>query len=470
MTRASRHIHAHRHRSRGNNIDFTPGASGERSATAVALGGFGILEACRASFQALMDCVIVTAATSPAEALSFRRDIRVIGVIGVAHGMSHFFQLVLPPLFPLLRAEFGVSYATLGALVSAFYVASALCQFGAGFAVDRFGARPVLLGGLGLLAGGTLLAGSVPGISWLFPLAAIMGIGNGVFHPADFAVLNANVAPRRLGHAYSSHGIGGSLGYALAPIVSYGLGDILGWRTALLVMGAAGLFALALLATQSSVLRSRAHGASPPHHTLANSIELFRQKPILLCFAYFCVLTVATIGIQTFVGTSLNAAYDIPLAIATSAVTAYLLGSTTGILAGGFLAARTTRHDRVAATGLAMGAALVMLIAASPAIAQWAIPILALTGFAIGSTGPSRDMIVRGATPPGASGRVYGFVYSGLDLGATLAPVAMGALIDHGSPRIVFAAVSVFLFLAIGTVMQVRRTSRLGASSAQAAD
>jgi FSR family fosmidomycin resistance protein-like MFS transporter len=430
---------------------------------------FGILKVCHASFQALSDSVIVTAATSPAEA-SLRRDVRVIGVIGVAHGMSHFFQLVLPPLFPLLRAEFDVSYATLGALVSTFYVASALCQFGAGFAVDRFGARPVLLGGLGLLAGGTLLAGSVPGIFWLFPLAAIMGLGNGVFHPADFAVLNANVAPRRLGHAYSSHGIGGSLGYAVAPIVSYGLGDILGWRTALLVMGAAGLVALALLATQSSVLRSRAHGASPPQHTLANSVELFRQKPILLCFAYFCVLTVATIGIQTFVGTSLNAAYDIPLAIATSAVTAYLLGSTTGILAGGFLAARTTRHDRVAATGLAMGAALVMLIAASPAVAQWAIAILALTGFAIGSTGPSRAMIVRGATPPGASGRVYGFVYSGLDLGATLAPVAMGALIDHGSPRIVFVAVSVFLFLAIGTVMQVRRTSRLGAASVHAAD
>lgn len=409
-------------------------------------------------------------ASSPADLLSFRRDARVIGVVGVAHGLSHFFQLVLPPLFPLLRAEFGVSYATLGALVSTFYVASGLCQFGAGFAVDRFGAKPVLLGGVALLAGGTLLAGTVPEIAWLFPLAALMGIGNGVFHPADFAVLNANVAPRRLGHAYSSHGIGGSLGYALAPIVSYGLGGVLGWRTALLLLGALGLVALALLATQGSVLRSRAHGTSPPKHTMAGSIELFRQKPILLCFAYFCVLTVATIGIQTFVGTSLNAAYDIPLAIAASAITAYLLGSTTGILAGGFLAARTTRHDRVAAAGLAVGASLMLLIASSPALALWAVPLLAMTGVAIGSTGPSRDMIVRGATPPGASGRVYGFVYSGLDLGATLGPVAMGTLLDHGSPRIVFGAVSLFLFLAIGTVIQVRRTVRLGAASAQAAD
>jgi FSR family fosmidomycin resistance protein-like MFS transporter len=424
----------------------------------------------RRKFQTLSDATAVTAASTPTDTPSFRRDVRVIGVVGIAHGMSHFFQLVLPPLFPLLRIEFGVSYATLGALVSTFYVASGLCQFGAGFAVDRFGARPVLLGGLGLLAGGTLLAGSVPGIAWLFPIAALMGIGNGVFHPADFAVLNANVDPRRLGHAYSSHGIGGSLGYALAPIVSYGLGGVFGWRTALLAIGAAGLVALALLATQASVLQSRAHGTHPPKHTLAGSIELFRQKPILLCFAYFCVLTVATIGIQTFVGTSLNAAYDIPLAIATSAITAYLLGSTTGILVGGFLAARTTRHDRVAASGLAVAASLMLLIALSPAIAHWAIPMLALTGFAVGSTGPSRDMIVRGATPPGASGRVYGFVYSGLDLGATLGPVTMGALLDHGSPRIVFAAVSIFLFMAIATVIQVRRTVRLGAPSVHAAD
>jgi MFS transporter, FSR family, fosmidomycin resistance protein len=416
------------------------------------------------------DSAALTAATSSADSQSLRRDVRVIGVVGVAHGMSHFFQLVLPPLFPLLRAEFDVSYATLGALVSTFYVASGLCQFGAGFAVDRFGARPVLFGGLGLLAGGTLLAGTVPGIAWLFPLAALMGIGNGVFHPADFAVLNANVHPRRLGHAYSSHGIGGSLGYALAPIASYGLAGVFGWRTALLVLGAAGLVALALLATQRSVLQSRAHGTSPPKHTLAGSIELFTQKPILLCFAYFCVLTLATIGIQTFVGTSLNAAYDIPLAVATSAITAYLLGNATGVFGGGFLAARTTRHDRVAATGLAVGASLMLLIAVSPTIAQWAIPMLALTGVAIGSTGPSRDMIVRGATPPGASGRVYGFVYSGLDLGATLGPVAMGSLLDHGSPRVVFAAISVCLFMAIGTVIQVRRSVRLGAISAHAAD
>jgi MFS transporter, FSR family, fosmidomycin resistance protein len=403
-------------------------------------------------------------------ATSFRKDARVIGVVGIAHALSHFFQLVLPPLFPFLRAEFGVSFATLGALVSVFYVASGVCQFGAGFAVDRLGARPVLLAGLSLLAGGALLAGLVPGFFWLFPLVALMGLGNGVFHPADFAILNANVAPRRLGHAYSTHGIGGSLGYALAPVASFGLASAFGWRTSLLILGAIGLVAMALLSTQRTALASRAHDATAPRHTLANSIELFRQPAILLCFAYFCAVTVAGIGIQTFIGTSLHAAYDVPLAVATSALTAYLLFAAAGILFGGFLATHTKRHDRVAATGLATGAAFMLLLALVPAIAQWSIVLLAATGFVLGATGPSRDMIVRNTTPPGASGRVYGFVYSGLDLGATLAPVSIGILLDHDAPRAVFVAIAIALLLAVSTVVQVRRRPRAAVSGAHAAD
>jgi FSR family fosmidomycin resistance protein-like MFS transporter len=388
---------------------------------------------------------------------TFRRDAKVIGLVGSAHCLSHFFQLVLPPLFPLLKAEFGVSYATLGALVSVFYVASGLCQFGAGFAVDRFGARPMLFAGIGLIASAALVAGLVPDVVWLFPLAFVMGVGNGVFHPADFAVLNASVAPRRLGHAYSTHGIGGSLGYAIAPVVSYGLGSAVGWRDALVIQGALGLIALAVLATQGSSLKSRIHDPAAPRRTLADSVALFRQKAILLCFGYFAVLTLATIGIQTFAGTALNAAYGVPLVVATSALTAYLLGSTAGILTGGFLAAHTVHHDRVAASGLAAGGALMLFVGAFPGAAALVLPIFALTGFVLGATGPSRDMIVRSATPPGAAGRVYGFVYSGLDLGATIAPVAVGSLLDHHEPRAVFVAVALCLFVAIGTVLQVRR-------------
>jgi MFS family permease len=405
-----------------------------------------------------------------APAAPFRQDAKVIGLIGSAHCLSHFFQLALPPLFPLLKAEFGVSYATLGALVSVFYVASGVCQFGAGFAVDRYGARPVLLGGMGLLAGGALVASFVPGPQWLFPVVLVMGIGNGVFHPADFAVLNANVALKRLGHAYSTHGIGGSLGYAIAPVVSFGLGSALGWRQALLIMSLIGLAALAILSTQRRALVSRSHETSAIRHTLADSLGLFRQRAIVLCFTYFAVLTLATIGLQTFAGTALNAAYGVPLAVATSALTAYLLGGTAGILTGGFLAARTSRHDRVAAAGLAAGGALMLAVGAWPALAELVVPLFGITGFVLGATGPSRDMIVRAATPTGAAGRVYGFVYSGLDLGATISPVVVGSLLDHGSPRTMFVAVAACMFVAIGTVLQVRRASPRRAVAAPAAE
>jgi len=204
---------------------------------------------------------------------SFRRDVRVIGLIGVAHAFSHFFQLALPPLFPLLRVEFDVSWALLGLLVGVFYGASGITQFVAGFAVDRFGARPVLLGGLGLLAGGTMVAALAPGAYWLFPIVALMGVGNGVFHPCDFAILNANVAPQRLGYAYSTHGVGGNIGFALAPIVSYALAAAFNWRIALACMGIAGLIALGVLASQRTYLTS--HPAHDAHtHTLGGSMAI----------------------------------------------------------------------------------------------------------------------------------------------------------------------------------------------------
>ena len=387
---------------------------------------------------------------------TFRSDARVIGLVGFAHSLSHFFQLALPPLFPLIRAEFDVSWSLLGSLVGVFYVASGFAQFSSGFAVDRFGARPVLFGGLALLGGGALAAGVVPGVGWLFPVVAIMGVGNGVFHPVDFAILNANVAPRRLGHAYSAHGIGGNLGYAAAPIAMFGLASIIGWRGALLAAGVMGLVGLGILMTQRARLTchvGRGRAASP-----AKAITLFRQPAILACFAYFAVATTAATGLQTFSPAALNAAFDVPLALATSAVTALLLGGAAGIVAGGFLAARTTRHDRVAAIGLAVAAALLVVITFAGSSVAWVLPLFAAAGFASGATGPSRDMIVRTATPSGATGRVYGFVYSGLDLGAAVGPVWFGFMLDHRQGNAIFLAAAACFVVAIATVMQVRRS------------
>jgi MFS family permease len=401
--------------------------------------------------------------TVPAE--SFRRDVRVIGLVGVAHGLSHFLQLALPPLFPLLRAQFDVSWTLLGTLVGVFYVASGAMQFTSGFLVDRLGARPVLLCGMALLACGTVLAALVPGVYWLFPVAALMGAGNGVFHPADFAILNATVEPRRLGHAYSTHGVGGNLGYALAPIVSFGLGTAFGWRVALACMGLAGLAVLAMLITQRAYLHS--HRAADAHaHSLRGSAALFLQPAIVLCFGYFVFQTAAGVSLQTFLPAGLNAGLSVPLVIATSAVTAYLLGGTAGIVAGGFLAARTERHDRVAASGLLGAAALLALVAAGFVPLPGVVPTFALVGFVVGATGPSRDLIVRNATPRGAAGRVYGFVYSGLDLGAMLGPVCFGLMLDHQLGREMFLVIAFLYLAAIATVVNVRRSRTVPAVAA----
>jgi MFS family permease len=391
-----------------------------------------------------------------APATTFRRDVHVIALVSVAHSLSHFFQLALPPLFPLLRAEFDVSFTLLGGLVASFYAASSVTQFTAGFVVDRAGARPVLLAGMALVAGGTLAASLVPGPAWLFPAAIAMGIGNGVFHTADFAILNASIDPKRLGYAYSMHGVGGKLGYALAPIVSIGLGAAFGWRTALAAMGILGLIMLGVLATQRARLEShRAHDVQG--HTLGGSLVLFVQPAILLCFFYFIFQTTAVVGLQTFLPAALNVGLTLPLVLATTALTAYLLGGAAGIVMGGFIAVRATRHDRVAGAGLLAGAVLLAIVAAGDVPRALIVPLFVLIGVAVGVTGPSRDLIVRNATPKGAAGRVYGFVYSGLDIGATLAPLWFGLMLDHGLAREMFFAIAALFVVAIGTVVNVRR-------------
>jgi MFS family permease len=188
---------------------------------------------------------------------SLRRDVRIIGLIGSAHFVSHFFQLALPPLFPLLRESFGVSYVELGLLMSLFFAASGLGQTGAGFLVDHLGARRVLLGGMALLSGATAVAGVVPAFWLLLPVAVFLGLGNSVFHPADYSIFNSAVSPERLGRAYGVHGIFGTLGWVAAPTVVVGLAHAFNWRVSLITVGAAGLAATLALSTQRRTLDDR---------------------------------------------------------------------------------------------------------------------------------------------------------------------------------------------------------------------
>ena len=404
-----------------------------------------------------------------------RGQARVIGLIALAHGASHFYQLALPPLFPHLKEAFAVGYTELGTLMTVFYVSSGVFQTAAGFLVDRFPARAVLLSGLALLCAATALTGLAPSFWMLFPLAALAGLGNSVFHPADLSILTASVRRARHGRAYGFHTLGGNLGYALAPLVMVGLALELGWRSALIVAGAGGLILFLVLFLNRNLLLDAADEAPPaprpaagqgvgaagagrgPVAALRQGIGPLLSLPVVLCFAFFILLSGATIGLQSFFPALMDRLYGLPIAEGGPLLSVFLFGASGGVLLGGFLAERVSaRHQVVIAAGLAAAAVLFVAISLGlfPAAALGAP--FALAGILVGLTMPSRDMLVRETATAHARGRVFGFVYSGLDTGAAAGPLVVGLLLDHGDPRAVLWLVAALLLLAIAAAVAAR--------------
>ena len=384
-----------------------------------------------------------------------RQDVKVIGLVALAHGLSHFFQIATAVLFPLIKDDLGVSYTALGATVALYFTVSGICQTLAGFAVDRFGARRVLFFGLVLAVAGALVAGLAQNYSMLVAAAVVGGLGNSVFHPVDFSILNARVTVRRLGYAFSWHGVAGYLGYAAAPAYGIAMASAFGWRGALLGAAAIGAAVVLLLALQRGSLHVEPADARRAPAGLGADLRVLAQLPVVMVFGYFVMLGVAFIGIQTFGIAAMLSLYGVNVALASAALTAYLVGGAAGIFSGGFVAVRATRHDLVAVSGMAASAALFSVLATGWLPGTLLPLLLGAAGFTSGLTNPSRDLIVRGATPAGATGKVYGFVYSGLDVGSMVTPVIFGWLLDRGEPAVVFYAVVGVLVLSILTVLRL---------------
>lgn len=384
-----------------------------------------------------------------AVAPTLRHDAKVIGWVSVAHAFSHFTQLVLPPLFPAMRDTFDVSYAALGLVLSAFYAVSGLMQTPAGFAVDRFGARAVLVYGLTAASIGLAVAATAQSYWMLFVGAVIAGSGNAVFHPADLALLNGKVGTQRLGYAFSVHNIGGNMGWVLAPLFVIAVSEMYGWRGAVLAAaGVQGLFTLAF--AMQGVLASEPRAALPRTRAdAAADAGLLLSRPVLMCFAFFFLQSIAIIGFMSFAPTAFASLYDVSVKTGASLLTAFLVGGIAGTLTGGFVATRTSRHEWVAAGGVIAGG----LCAAAVASGTLAVVLLgaatAAIGFSIGIVNPSRDILVRGIAPARSRGKVYGFVYSGLDAGAGTAPFAFGWFIDHQMPGATFGSAAICLLMAI---------------------
>lgn len=405
---------------------------------------------------------------------ALRRDTTVIGVVGAAHFFSHFFQLALPPLFPFLVVEFGVGYADLGLIPATFYLASGICQALVGVWVDRYGARPVLLAGLALLAAATGLTGFVSEFWMLLPLAALAGVGNSVFHPADLSILSTKVSPGRMGRAYSIHQLGGTLGYAASPVVILAMALSFGWHVAIVIAGVLGLGMVGLLVATGDLIATEpgaraARRTAQGDGTAAPAIgyaALIAKPAMVMAFLYFLLSAAGGTAIQSFSIPALKYLYALPIEYASISLTVYLLSSACGIFLGGILADRTERRDRVAVGGTAAATALMLVIASG--VVGWvgALAAMAAAGFFMGATAPSRDLIIRAATPKGATGKAFGFVYSGLDMGSTIIPVLVGTLVDQGLPQAVFFTVAFLYALTILTVLHINRRP---AEAAQAA-
>ena len=400
---------------------------------------------------------------------SMGRDIRVIGLVSGGHFFSHFYFLVLPPLFPLLKAEFGVSYASLGLFLTAASLATMICQTPVGFLVDRFGARWILLGGLLLHSVAITAIGFTSSYWAILVLFMVAGVANTVYHPADYAILNARVTPHRLGRAFSIHTFSGNIAWAIAPAAMVSLTALWDWRTAVILAGLAGVVTAAVLAIRGADLVDRdvvqendratlpsTSEAAPP----LSGIQLLLSPPILMAFLFFMFIAMGTGAVRVFSVAALVAIYDTPLEVANGVLTGFLGGAAAGILVGGLLVDKVGKPELTAIVGFLVGAALLAAAGTFSLPIAGMAAVLTGAGFVTGIVQPSRDLLVRRVTPPGSVGKVFAFVSTGLALGGVLMPIAFGWLMDHADPRWVFWLSAIIILLTVLTVGGLASVSR----------
>jgi FSR family fosmidomycin resistance protein-like MFS transporter len=400
---------------------------------------------------------------------------RVLGLVGSAHFMSHIFNLALPPLFPLLVKDLGFTYIQLGVVMSAYALSASLFTTPVGFLVDRLGGRRVLISGLALQAVAMLAVGLTSSYIALMASFIVAGIAYSVYHSCDYAIISASIDKGRLGRAFSFHAFTGNMGSAAAPLVMVALAAFWDWRAAMIAIGAIGLVLAALIALQGDTLsdmeadieaerekkRAAKEGApsSEPdgQQSFKQDLMVLMSPPILLCFVFYVISSIGFGGFRTFSVSSLVELYGTPLATANGALTGFLVGSSAGILAGGWLADRYGARMMTAAAGFLGAAGLILLAGTVSMPMVLMVGVLSFAGFMRGAVQSTRDLFVLSVTPGRSSGKVFGFVYSGSLVGAAIMPLLYGWVLDDGNPQAVFWMTAGFMTLALCTFFGVKR-------------
>ena len=391
-----------------------------------------------------------------------RDDAAVIGLVGLAHASSHFAHLLLPPLFPVFATEFGLSFSQLGFLMTVFFVISGSGQAAAGFLVDKVGARPVLLASFVCFICASLAGYWAQGYGGLMLVAVFAGLGNAPFHPVDFSILNQRVSTHRLGYAFSAHGLSGNLGWALTPVFLLFFTAWQGWRSGYLAAALMYACILAVLVAKRAHLKTEVvrRAADAPR---GSDVAFLRLPVVWWCFAFFLLSTMTLAVVQNFASPIMQAMHGVSFESATTMITAYMLAGALGMFVGGFVAARMpAATDRVVAGSMGAGAVLIVVAATGWLGGFGSMAMLAVTGFAVGIGGPSRDMMIKKATPKGATGRVYGTVYSGLDTGFAIAPLIYGFFMDRALYTATLLLAAVFLALSVVAALGVGKRTNSG--------
>ena len=395
-----------------------------------------------------------------------RREATTIGLVSVAHGFSHFYMLLLAPLFPLLKADLGVSFAALGALLTVHGVASGICQVPAGLMVDRYGARPVLLGGLAILAAPFTLVPLVSDYWVLMGLMLIAGIGNSVFHPAAAAILSDQVESGRLGRAFGVHLSAAYAGWLVVPPVMPRLATLWGWPFAVGVAGLAGLAFVAFAASFRDALRERStesaaasgsDGDAPPRTGL---IAVATDPPVIMFFLFYLFVATASTGITSFGVVAMVELYGISLVSAGDVLTGFFLAGMFGVLFGGILADRFKKHELMTAMAFAGSGICVAVIGFGFVPIAGVVALLFTSSLFTALVSPSRDVMVREIAPPGAIGTVFGFVSTGFSVGGAIAPPFFGWLADLHRPELIFWAGGAVTVLSILSVYGAKAVGR----------